>query len=138
MPASEFLETQVLGHLFGESTWTKPAALYLAALLATPEDDGGLVEVDAVASVEYVRLQSDPSDSNWLLRADGSRINAAALSFAEPLTDWGTVKAIGLFSAATAGNLLAYQLLDEAKALTAGGPLLMFQPGALSWKMNNY
>lgn len=138
MPASEYLEIKVLGHLFGESTWTKPTALYLAALLATPEDVGGLVEVDAVSSVEYIRLQYDPSGSNWLSQPDGSRINAAALSFAEPLTDWGTVKAIGLFDAAIVGNLLAYQLLDEAKTLTAGGPLLMFQPGALSWKMNNY
>ncbi len=135
MPASDYLESQVLGHLFGASTWTKPTALWLAALTATPEDTGGLVEVGAA---EYARLQSDPSDSNWLLQADGSRINAAALSFAEPTTDWGTVTAIALYDAETGGNLLAYQLLDDAKTLTAGGPLLMFQPGALGWKMNSY
>ena len=135
MPASDYMELQVLGHLFGETTWTKPTALYVAALTATPEDTGGMVEVSAA---EYARLQYDPSDSNWLSQTDGSRINAAALSFAEPTTDWGTVTAVALFDAETGGNLMAYQLLDSAKTLTAGGPLLMFQPGALSWKMNNY
>ena len=134
MPASDYIEARILGHIFGASTWTKPAALYIAALLATPEDDGGLVEVTAS---EYVRLQFDPSDTNWLLQTDGSRINAEALSFAEPVNDWGVVTAVGLFDAATGGNLLAYQDFDAPKEILAGGALLMFQPGALTWRMNN-
>ncbi|MCK9172974.1 MAG: hypothetical protein RBR03_09135 [Desulfuromonas thiophila] len=134
MPAAESLETAMLGHLFGSSSWTKPATLYIAALITTPADVEGLVEVSAA---EYARIQRDPSDANWLAQADNSRINAAAIEFADPLTDWGTVKAVGLFDSATSGNLLAWQDLDAAKAVTAGGAVLVFQPGALSWKMND-
>ena len=135
MPASDYLESQILGHLFGAASWTKPGTLWIAALLATPEDDGGLVEVSAA---EYARLRFDPSDENWLPQADGSRINAATLAFAEPANDWGLVKAVGLFDAENGGNLLPYQDLDEAKEVVAGGALLMFQPGALTWRMNNF
>jgi len=137
MPASNFVEAQVLGHLFGDSTWAKPTALYLGALLATPEDDGGLVEVSATG---YDRLRYDPSNTNWLLQADGSRINAAALAFAEPVNDWGTVKALGVFDAdlASGGNLMTYQDLDDPKVIVGGGALLLFQPGALTWRMNDY
>ena len=141
MPASEYLEGQILGHLFRAATWAKPTVLWVGLLLATPEDSGGLVEVSAP---EYLRIQRDPSEANWLVSASGEISNAEAIAFAEPDPeglDWSTtlnpVKALGLFDAATGGNLIAYTILDSAKVVTAGGPLLMFQPGALKWKMND-
>lgn len=141
MPASDYLEEQILGHLFRAATWSKPTAIWVGLLLATPEDSGGLVEVSAP---EYLRIQRNPSDSNWLVSASGEISNADAIAFAEPDplgSDWSTalnpVKAVGLFDASTVGNLWAYTLLDTPKVVTAGGPLLMFQPGALKWKMND-
>ena len=137
MPASEYLEGQILGHLFRAATWSKPTALWVGLLLATPEESGGAVEVSAP---EYLRIQRDPSDSNWLVSASGEISNADAIAFAEPDAegdDWGPVKAVALFDADSGGNMLPYTLLDAPKLVTAGGPLLMFQPGALKWKMND-
>ena len=63
-----------------------------------------------------------------------------ALAFAEPVNDWGTVKALGVFDAdlASGGNLMTYQDLDDPKVIVGGGALLLFQPGALTWRMNDY
>lgn len=134
MPTSEALEFDVLSHQFRNTAWTKPAALYVGLLLATPDDEGGLVEVPAL---EYDRVARHPSDANWLLAQDGRVLNAEAITFAAPTTDWGTVKAVALFDAAQAGILRAWQELDNPKSVVAGGPLLMFQPGGLSWRMTD-
>ena len=133
MPANNNLEAQILGHLFGASTWVKPTTLYVAALTATPADVGGFVEV---AASEYSRQQLDPSDTNWLEQTDSSRINGAAITFADPLTDWGDVTAIAVFADATGGDPLAWGDLATPETVTAGGALLMIMPGQLSWKMN--
>ncbi len=134
MPAAESLEFDVLTHQFRSGSWTKPTNLYVALLLATPEDEGGLVEVSVL---EYLRQSTPPGDATWLLGADGSVSNAAAIAYAEPSVNWGLVKAVGLFDAPTGGVLRAYQLLDDAKDVVAGGPLLLFQPGSLTWRMND-
>ncbi len=134
MPAAESLESDVLMHQFQSGSWTKPTALYVALLTATPEDDGGLAEV---AAAEYARVVRGPSDDNWVSNADGSVSNVAAILFSSPTTDWGLVTAVALYDAATDGDLRAYQLLDASKNVIADGPALIFQPGALIWKMND-
>ena len=134
MPAAEALENDVLTMQFRTGSWTKPTAIWLALLTATPEDEGGLVEVSAV---EYARLARHPSDANWLQAADGSVNNAAAVLFQEPVTDWGLVTALGIFDAETGGTLRAYQNLVAPKNVVADGPALIFQPGAIIWKMND-
>jgi hypothetical protein len=134
MPASEYLEQKILGHIFGDTAYTRPTALHVGLLTATPADEGGMVEV---AAAEYARIQRDPGDVNWIQQADGRRINATAIEFPDPLTDWGTVTAVGIFDAATDGNLICYTLLDAPKTVLGGGATFIFQPGANSWRMND-
>jgi hypothetical protein len=134
MPASEYLEQKILSHIFGDTAYTRPTVLHVGLLTATPADEGGMVEV---AAAEYVRIQRDPGDVNWISQADGRRINATAIEFADPLTNWGTVVAVGIFDAPTGGNLICYTLLDAPKTVQAGGAMLIFQPGANSWRMND-
>jgi hypothetical protein len=134
MPAAEALEINVLTHQFRSGTWGKPATLYVGLLLATPEDVDGMVEVSAP---EYGRIARHPADDNWLTDTDNSVANAQDILFAKPDTDWGLVIAVGLFDAESGGALRAYQMLDETQSVLAGGPLLMFQPGSLTWRMND-
>lgn len=134
MPASDYLENLVLNHLFRETAWTKPAALYVALLLELPVPEGtGLVEVSAA---EYARIVRNPSDVEWTQLANKSVYNTTIIQFAAPQTNWGMVKGVALYDALTVGNMLAYQALDANKDVTAGGPTLVFQPGDLIWKMN--
>jgi len=135
MATSEYLEQQVLGHLLRSAAWTKPAAIYLALLTALPDDVGGLVEVTAA---DYARMAVGPDDAVWILRdPDQAHINAATLLWDEPVNDWGTLTGVALFDAATAGNLLPWSALAAPKVVSAGGPAVMFQPGALAFAMND-
>ena len=133
MPASDYLDQQVLGHLLRSATWTKPAGIYLGLLTALPTDEGGLVEV---AAVDYGRLAVGPADALWLPReTDGAHVNAQALIWPEPENDWGTLTGTGLFDAATGGNLLPWAALAAPKTVLAGGPAVLFRPGDLVFTM---
>mgnify|MGYP003652141753 CR=1 FL=1 len=48
-----------------------------------------------------------------------------------PTASWGTVVAVGIFDATTAGNLLAYANLSSSAAITTGD-VLRFNTGALT------
>jgi hypothetical protein len=135
MATSEYLEQQVLGHLLRSATWTKPAGIWLALLTALPTDEGGLVEVVAA---DYGRLAVGPDDTIWIPReTDGAHVNAGAILFPEPVNDWGTVTGVALYDAQTGGNLQPWAALAASKSVTAGGAAVMFQPGALVFKMND-
>lgn len=134
MPATEYLETAVLGHLLRASTWVKPTGIYLALLTALPTDEGGAVEV---AAADYLRLEQGPSDTLWIVReSDGAIINAFPCVWTDPLSAWGTVKGVMAHDAAAAGNALAWSAFPTARTVVADGPAVMAQPGALVWRLN--
>lgn len=133
MPATAYLETQVLAHLLRAATWSKPQAIYLALLTALPTDPGGTVEVTAA---DYARLAQGPSDSLWIVREDNAVINAFPCVWTDPLSAWGTVKGAMAFDAAQGGTALAWTPFPVARNVVAEGPAVMAQPGALVWRLN--
>ncbi len=134
MPATEYLETAVLGHLLRAATWAKPAGIWLASLTSLPTDEGGMVEVIAA---DYARPASGPSDTLWIVReTDGAVINAPAILWPDPLTDWGLVKGVAAYDAASAGNAFAWAPFPVARNVIANGPALMVPPGNLIWRLN--
>lgn len=133
MPASEYLETQVLTHLLRAGAWAKPTNCYLALLTSLPTDAGGLVEVSAA---DYTRLLQGPSDTVWIVRSvDNAVVNAAAILWPDPENDWSTVTGAALCDADSAGNVLAWAALAVPKTVTAGGAAIIIQPGALAFKL---
>jgi len=109
----------------------KPAALWVALFTSAPTDAGGGAEVTGGA---YARVNLPPSDANWRapVAGDGTTRNAVAITFAVPTANWGTVTAFGLFDAATAGNLLVWDLLVTARPVISGDPAPSFAVDALS------
>ena len=94
---------KVLDHVVGKTSFTMPAALWLAAYTVTPTDAGGGTECSGTG---YVRKQVTPATD---FAAAGSRAitNTAAVTFATAgAGGWGTVVAIGAFDADVAGNFL--------------------------------
>ena len=135
MPASEYLETQVLTHLLRTGTWTKPAGCYLALLTALPTDPGGLVEVSAA---DYARLLQGPSDTAWIVRSsDNAVVNALAILWDETTNDWGTITGLALYDALTSGNLLAWSELASSRTVTSGGAAVIIRPGAAAFRLRS-
>jgi hypothetical protein len=55
---SDFLETKVLGHVFGGAAYTAPGTLHVALYTAAPSDSGGGTEVTGeLMLVKLLHLQ---------------------------------------------------------------------------------
>ena len=108
---SDFLETAVLNHVFGGSSYTAPSTLYVALYTAAPSDTGGGTEVSGGA---YARKTGTFTVSG------GTASNTAAIEYATATADYGTVVAVGVFDASSSGNLLAYGTLTTSKSVSTG------------------
>ena len=111
MSFTNFLETEILDHVFGGNAYTAPSNLYLGLYTATPSDTGGGTELSGSG---YARLAMAMSVSGNLAT------NSAAEEFATATGRWGTVTHVGVFDAATSGNLMAYGTLSASKAVATG------------------
>lgn len=126
--ASDYLEAAVLDHIFGITTFTDPASLYVALFTAAPSDSGGGTEVSGNA---YARVQVTNDGTTWT-RTTSTISNAIAITFAAPSpANWGTVTHWGVFDAASAGNLLFHAALTNSRS-TSVGVALSFAIGALT------
>lgn len=137
--ASNYLENQIIDHIFRGASFTKPSALYVALYTAAPNDAGGGTQVSGGS---YARAQLDPSNSNWAATqggvsgassgTGGETSNAEVITFPEPTGDWGQVTHVGIFDASTDGNLLFHGALSTPKTINNGDPAPTFPVGTLS------
>lgn len=125
---SNFVENELIKHLFRTGSFTKPTALYIALFTAAPSDAGGGTEVSGAG---YARVNLAPSDSNWAAPTDGSTSNAVNIAFGLPTADWGVVTHLGVFDAVTGGNLLLWGALTAQKTVNNGDSAPVFNSGDL-------
>lgn len=102
---SDYLELELLDHVFGGSDYTRPATLYIGLFTAAPTDAGGGTEVTGGS---YARAAVTNNATNFPAASAGAKTNANAITFATATADWGTVVAVGIFDALSGGNLLAW------------------------------
>lgn len=125
---SDYLETQLINHIFRTGTFSKPANLYFALFTVAPTDAGGGTEVTGGS---YARVAVVPLDANFDATSgtDGKTANTGTITFPTPTAAWGTVVAIGVFDAASAGNLLLHGSLTTSKAINNGDPAPLWLAG---------
>lgn len=111
---SNYLETEILDHVFGGNAYTAPVTLYLALYTATPSDTGGGTEVTGGSYARQTVAFTVTGDT---------ASNTAAVEFPTATASWGTITQVGVFDASTAGNLLAYANLTVAKTIDSGDVL---------------
>ena len=111
MSFTNFLETEILDHVFAGNAYSAPSNVYLGLYTATPNDSGGGTELSGSG---YARQTMAMSVSG------NTATNSAAEEFATATGSWGTVTHVGVFDAATSGNLLAYGALSASKAIATG------------------
>jgi len=111
---SDYLENKVLGHVFGGTSYTAPATIYLALYTVAPDDTGGGTEVSGGS---YARQSCAFTVTGNLAT------NTSAVEWPTATGSWGTVVAVGVFDALTTGNLLAYGNLTSSKTIASGDVL---------------
>jgi hypothetical protein len=133
---SNYLEGQVLAHIFRTAAFTKPAALHVGLLTAVTDGEAGTVT--EVTGGSYARVAVAPGDANWSAptAGNGTTANVGAITFPAASADWGIATHFAIFDAATAGNLLVYAPLTIARNIT-NGSTPSFAGGSLTVQVDN-
>jgi len=111
MSFSNYLETEILDHVFGGNAYTAPSTLYLALFTTDNTDSGGGTEVSGGA---YAR------QSVAFTVSGNTASNSADVEFPTATANYGTVVAVAVMDASTGGNQLAYAGLSSDKTIETG------------------
>lgn len=125
-------EAAVLNAFFRGASPGFPATLYFALFTTAPTDAGGGVEVTGGS---YARVAVTPNGTNFAAASGGSpsaNSNLTAITFPAPTANWGTVVAVGIFSASSGGTLWRWVNLTIAKTINNGDAAPFFAIGAFA------
>ena len=111
MSFSNTFETTVLTWVFTTSSATRPTEWHIALYTASPSDPGGGTEVSGGG---YARQAVTFTVSG------NTASNTAAIEWPVATASYGTVTDVGVFDAASGGNLIAYAALTTSKAIDTG------------------
>jgi hypothetical protein len=126
---SDYLENKVLDLLLGAVSYTVPTTVYIALYTAAPTDAGGGTEVSGGG---YARVAVTNNTTNFPTASNGSKSNGTTITFPTATADWGTIVAVGIFDASTAGNLLFWANLTASKTVQ-NGDTAQFASGSLTF-----
>jgi hypothetical protein len=130
---SDYLNSQMLTWLKGTTFAAAPATTYVALFTTAPTSDAGTGGTE-VSGNAYARV-GITSSSGWSAVSGGGTAveqisNAGVVTFATPTgAGWGTVVAVGLYDASSAGNLLYFATITSQAIGT--GVVASFAIGAL-------
>lgn len=111
MSFSNTYETHVLNYVFTTTSVTRPTAWYLALFTATPgEGDSGT----EVSGGGYARQSATFTVSG------NTASNSGAIEFPTATAAYGTVSHVGIYTASTGGDLIAYAALSTSKTIDTG------------------
>ena len=111
MSFTNFLETEILDHVFAGAAYTAPPTKYIGLFTAAPGETGGGTEVSGNAYARQTMAFTTSGDTTS---------NNAAVEFPTATGSWGTITHVGIFDAVSSGNLMVYATLTASKAIASG------------------
>lgn len=113
MSFSNTYETHVLNYVFTTTSVTRPTAWYLALFTTNPAEDASGSEVSA-SGTAYARQSATFTVSG------NTASNSGAIEFPTATASYGTVTHVGVYTASSGGDLIAYAALSTSKAIDTG------------------
>ena len=113
MSFSNFLETEILDHVFGAAAYTAPGTMHLALFTSNPDEDASGTEV-TTSGTAYARQTVAFTVSG------NTASNTGAVEYPTATATFGTVSHVGVMDASTSGNLMAYAALSSSKTISTG------------------
>jgi len=115
MSFTNFLETEILDHVFAGAAYSAPGTHYLALFTAISDGEAGSVTEVSTSGTAYARVAVSFSTSG------DTTSNSGAVEYATATgSGFGTVTHVGVYDASTSGNLMCYATLTASKAIAAG------------------
>ena len=139
---SNYLESNLIQHLFRTATFAKPTVIAIALCSAAPDDTatGALTSLELGNSGSYARQTLNPLDANWanVSAGNGTTSNSSAITFPTATADWGTVTHVAIVDSATYGasNVWAWGSLTVNKVVS-NGDVFQFSVNQLSFQIDN-
>ena len=152
---SDFLENKLIDFLLrgqalgitgaSAAAGTGPTNVYFALLTAALSDAGGGTEVTGGS---YARVNMPTTTTNFdntqqanttavSSGTSGTTRNSVAITFPAPTANWGVATHIGVYDAASAGNLLLWNALTASKTINNGDPAPAFAINAFTFQIDN-
>lgn len=114
---SDYLELEILDHVFKTGAYTQPTNLYIALCKSTiADDDTGTTLPAEVSGGSYARKKCN----TWDLASGGATENSQVVTFVEATANWGTVTDFAICDKTTLGNVIGYGKLTTAKKIGTG------------------
>lgn len=113
MSFSNYLETELLDHVFANNAYTSPTTVYVGLFTSSPTDANSGTEV-STSGTAYARQAGSFTVSG------NTATTSAAIEFPTATASYGTVSHIGIYDASSAGNLLAWAALTSSKTIASG------------------
>jgi hypothetical protein len=111
---SDFLEVELLDHVFQAAATYTPPTIYIALSTADPTDNAsGIAEPSGNG-------YSRKAHSAWNAAATRAITNNGVITFAQASGAWGTITHYAIYDAITTGNMLAHGSLATSKSVVNG------------------
>lgn len=120
---SNYLENKVLNYLFNGAAFSL-STIYVGLFTASPTDAGNGTEVSGNG---YARVGITCNTTNFPTTSNGTISNGLEVPFPTPTGNWGTVTHLGVFDAATGGNLLFWGPLVQSRNIATGATVRIEQ-----------
>ena len=124
--ATDYFEGKTLDALstlgtlnFATGTVTAGSGGYIGLMTSPPSDSAAGTEVTTSSSA-YARVQVGSTGQGSFDGSAGSITNDTEFKWEDATANWGTITHVGLFDAATGGNLLVYGALQSSVAIETG------------------
>jgi len=112
MSFTNFLETEILDHVFGGNAYSAPATLYVGLFTAVSDAEAGTAT--EVSGGGYARQSAAFTVSG------NTASNSASIEYPTATASYGTVTHVGIYDASTGGNLMCTASLTASKAIDTG------------------
>lgn len=142
---TNFLENKIVDHYFRTTAYSPAGPWYVG--LATAASDCEAGTVTEVSGGSYARVSVSKADASWKgthgsasgasSGTNGTISNAAAITFAAPSANWGTVTHFFINDASSAGNYILCRALTTSKTINNGDAAPSFAADALTIQIDN-
>jgi hypothetical protein len=116
MSFANFLEDELLDHVWGAAAYTAPTDIYVGLSTTAPADDGTNI-TEPSGGNGYARVQVTNNLTNWPAASGGAKSNGTAVAFPTATGSWGTVTHMFFSDAASGGSILGSSALTTAKTV---------------------
>jgi hypothetical protein len=117
---SNFLELELLDHVFGGGDYSRPATLYIALCTAAPTDASTGSTLTEANYTGYARKAFTNNSTNFPAASSGSKSNGVAITFNPCTGGSSTVTHFAIVDAASNGNVLGWGALTASLAVSNG------------------